>query len=60
MQAIKRHQWPGNVRELENMIERGVILAPHGGWIVSNRPATSLNLRAESVIDALTKPREGR
>jgi DNA-binding NtrC family response regulator len=33
MQAIKRHQWPGNVRELENMIERGVILAPQGGWI---------------------------
>ena len=33
MQAIMHHQWPGNVRELENMIERGVILAPHGGWI---------------------------
>jgi DNA-binding NtrC family response regulator len=33
MQAIKHHQWPGNVRELENMIERGVILAPQGGWI---------------------------
>ncbi|MBS1143335.1 MAG: Helix-turn-helix, Fis-type [Proteobacteria bacterium] len=33
MQAIKRYQWPGNVRELENMIERGVILAPNAGWI---------------------------
>lgn len=33
MQAIKSYQWPGNVRELENMIERGVILAPQGGWI---------------------------
>ncbi|MBS1129266.1 MAG: Helix-turn-helix, Fis-type [Proteobacteria bacterium] len=33
MQAIKRYQWPGNVRELENMIERGMILAPNGGWI---------------------------
>ena len=33
MQAIKRYQWPGNVRELENMIERGVILAPNDGWI---------------------------
>ncbi|PKO94154.1 MAG: sigma-54-dependent Fis family transcriptional regulator [Betaproteobacteria bacterium HGW-Betaproteobacteria-10] len=33
MQAIKRYQWPGNVRELENIIERGVILAPPGGWI---------------------------
>ncbi len=33
MQAIKSYQWPGNVRELENMIERGIILAPNGGWI---------------------------
>ena len=33
MQAIKRYDWPGNVRELENVIERGVILAPQGGWI---------------------------
>ncbi len=33
MQALKRYQWPGNVRELENMIERGVILAPQDGWI---------------------------
>ena len=32
-EASKRHQWPGNVRELENMIERGVILAPQDGWI---------------------------
>ncbi|MBS1191292.1 MAG: family ATPase [Rhodocyclaceae bacterium] len=33
IQALKRYPWPGNVRELENMIERGVILAPQGGWI---------------------------
>ncbi len=33
MQAITVYQWPGNIRELENMIERGVILAPQGGWI---------------------------
>ena len=33
MQAITRYQWPGNVRELENMIERGIILAPPGGLI---------------------------
>ncbi|WP_306606960.1 sigma-54-dependent Fis family transcriptional regulator [Azonexus sp.] len=33
MQAITAYQWPGNIRELENMIERGVILAPPGGWI---------------------------
>ncbi|MGE5492432.1 MAG: sigma 54-interacting transcriptional regulator [Actinomycetota bacterium] len=33
IQALKSYPWPGNVRELENMIERGVILAPQGGWI---------------------------
>jgi DNA-binding NtrC family response regulator len=33
LSALKLYTWPGNVRELENMIERGVILAPAGGWI---------------------------
>ncbi|OWW20512.1 hypothetical protein AYR66_14470 [Noviherbaspirillum denitrificans] len=33
MKALKAYQWPGNVRELENMIERGIILAPADGWI---------------------------
>jgi len=28
MHALKHYPWPGNVRELENVIERGVILAP--------------------------------
>ena len=31
--ALKLYAWPGNVRELENMIERGVILAPQDGWV---------------------------
>lgn len=33
MQALMAYQWPGNVRELENLIERGVLLAPNGGLI---------------------------
>ncbi|WP_230976334.1 sigma-54-dependent Fis family transcriptional regulator [Pseudothauera nasutitermitis] len=33
MHALKCHSWPGNVRELENVLERGVILAPHNGMI---------------------------
>jgi transcriptional regulator with PAS, ATPase and Fis domain len=28
--ALLAYPWPGNVRELQNMIERGVILAPSG------------------------------
>jgi DNA-binding NtrC family response regulator len=33
LKALSLYHWPGNVRELENMIERGVILAPADGWI---------------------------
>lgn len=33
LQAMKNYPWPGNIRELENVIERGVILAPQGGWV---------------------------
>jgi len=32
-QRLQTYEWPGNIRELENMIERGVLLAPHGGSI---------------------------
>jgi DNA-binding NtrC family response regulator len=31
--ALLAYPWPGNVRELQNMVERGVILAPYGGRI---------------------------
>ncbi len=31
--AMLSYDWPGNVRELENLIERGVILAPEQGTI---------------------------
>lgn len=33
MRALMAYPWPGNVRELQNLIERGVLLAPHGGQI---------------------------
>jgi len=33
MEALRAHTWPGNVRELENMVERGVLLAPADGQI---------------------------
>jgi DNA-binding NtrC family response regulator len=31
--ALLAHGWPGNIRELQNTVERGVILAPHGGHV---------------------------
>ncbi|MBD3654946.1 sigma-54-dependent Fis family transcriptional regulator [Marinobacter sp.] len=31
--GLMEYDWPGNVRELENLIERGVLLAPDGGVI---------------------------
>ena len=31
--GLYAYPWPGNVRELENMVERGVILAPASGLI---------------------------
>lgn len=33
LRALSVHAWPGNVRELQNLIERGVLLAPPGGEI---------------------------
>jgi DNA-binding NtrC family response regulator len=47
MKALKGYAWPGNVRELENMIERGVILAPNDGWVELSHLAPCL----EGVVD---------
>ena len=33
--AMLSYHWPGNIRELENVVERGVIMAPDGGAIDS-------------------------
>ena len=34
--ALLTYAWPGNIRELQNMVERGVILAPSGTRIEVN------------------------
>jgi two-component system response regulator GlrR len=33
LEKLLRHRWPGNVRELINVLERAMVLAPHGGPI---------------------------
>lgn len=33
LDAILSYDWPGNIREIENVVERGVILAPEQGSI---------------------------
>ena len=33
VEGMLSYDWPGNIRELENVIERGVILAPENGSI---------------------------
>ncbi|MDE3011008.1 MAG: sigma 54-interacting transcriptional regulator [Pseudomonadota bacterium] len=33
LQRLKSYDWPGNIRELQNMVERGVLLAPPGAAI---------------------------
>ncbi len=39
--ALLTYPWPGNIRELQNMIERGVILAPSGTRIEVNHLFTA-------------------
>lgn len=46
LEALMRYSWPGNIRELENLIERGVILAPeHGPIDISHLFNSGENLR---------------
>lgn len=33
IEGMLSYDWPGNIRELENVVERGIILAPEGGAI---------------------------
>jgi DNA-binding NtrC family response regulator len=42
--ALLTYPWPGNVRELQNMVERGVILAPAGTRIEVNHLFTSCSV----------------
>lgn len=41
--ALLSYSWPGNIRELQNVIERGVILAPSGTRIEVDQMFSSYN-----------------
>ena len=43
--ALMTYTWPGNIRELQNMIERGVILAPGGTRIEVQHMFSAFNER---------------
>ena len=65
MHALKLHAWPGNVRELENVLERGVILAPQNGQIeVEHLFIGTLDEHARehslSAQGGFSKPRDAR
>jgi DNA-binding NtrC family response regulator len=57
--ALLTYPWPGNIRELQNMVERGVILAPSGTRIevsqlfsgFGDAPARELGLDARGGLD---------
>jgi len=41
--ALLTYRWPGNIRELQNMIDRGVLLAPSGSRIEVNHLFSSID-----------------
>jgi DNA-binding NtrC family response regulator len=53
MREVLNHRWPGNIRELENVIERGVLLAPDNGAIEATHLFGDLAPRAaEGSVDS--------
>ena len=68
LSALRSHDWPGNVRELENLVERGVILAPPGALIdaqmlfpqLHSHPNTTVNAAGTLERPATSDPAQAR
>ncbi|MDD2713783.1 MAG: helix-turn-helix domain-containing protein, partial [Simplicispira sp.] len=52
LSALRSHDWPGNVRELENLVERGVILAPQGALIDAPMLFPQLQSHTNATVNA--------
>jgi transcriptional regulator with GAF, ATPase, and Fis domain len=54
---MKAHDWPGNVRELQNIIERALILSPHGRLHFDlPRVNSEVPLPGQSLSEAASSP----
>ena len=54
---MKAHDWPGNVRELQNIIERALILSPHGRLHFDlPKVSSGASLPGKSLSDAAFSP----
>jgi len=64
MSAMRQHAWPGNVRELENLVERGVILAPQDGLVDASMlfpaPAAAATLTVNAAGELETTAQHGQ
>lgn len=50
IRALQSYDWPGNIRELENMVERGVLLAPPHGLIETRHLAPELDAGDDDAV----------
>ena len=54
---LKAHDWPGNVRELQNIIERALILSPHGRLHFDlPRVNGEVSLSGQGILEASSSP----
>jgi hydrogenase-4 transcriptional activator len=54
---LKAHDWPGNVRELQNIIERALILSPHGRLHFDlPRVSGEVSLPGQGILEASSSP----